>query len=162
MMMKSADVSNPTKSTHLYTPWISNITEEFFAQGDLEAKNGLEISPFCNRATSNTPNFNSQKSFIEYIVAPLFEALELVTPLYEIMSGLEISRIRFCSEPDKSQAGGSNTELKDVNCVAKCSNTLATPKSSTHLAPGNSLFAPTATKSHRRKSSFAREFRSTA
>jgi 3'5'-cyclic nucleotide phosphodiesterase len=101
MMMKSADVSNPTKSTDIYNEWISRITTEFFAQGDMERALGLEVSPFCNRdsPTAHDPT-SSQKGFIEFIVSPLFEALEMYAPLPAISAGLQESRRRFCKEEE--------------------------------------------------------------
>ncbi|EGF79038.1 hypothetical protein BATDEDRAFT_12624, partial [Batrachochytrium dendrobatidis JAM81] len=49
MLMKCADVSNPTKAWPLYQEWITRITEEFFNQGDRESALGLPFSPYCNR-----------------------------------------------------------------------------------------------------------------
>ncbi|RKO92309.1 hypothetical protein BDK51DRAFT_12619, partial [Blyttiomyces helicus] len=49
MLMKCADVSNPTKAAPLYYEWIQRITAEFHAQGDREKALGLPVSPFCNR-----------------------------------------------------------------------------------------------------------------
>ncbi|KAJ3050263.1 cAMP-specific 3',5'-cyclic phosphodiesterase 4D [Rhizophlyctis rosea] len=100
MLMKCSDVSNPTKSWPIYSEWITRITEEFFAQGDKERALGLPVSPFCNRdsATAHNPT-SSQKSFIEFIVAPLFEAFGQWCDLGEVREGLEASRARFSNAP---------------------------------------------------------------
>ncbi|KND00117.1 uncharacterized protein SPPG_04459 [Spizellomyces punctatus DAOM BR117] len=96
MLMKCSDVSNPTKSWPIYATWIQRITEEFFCQGDKEKELGLPISPFCNRdgERANDPR-SSQKSFIEFIVAPLVEAIGEWVELGELREGLEASRERF-------------------------------------------------------------------
>lgn len=92
MLMKCADVSNPTKELSLYEKWIDRIMTEFYNQGDMEKQLGLPVSPFMNREAGSS----AQKGFIEFIVYPLFEALEQWTPLYELKVNLEKSRERFC------------------------------------------------------------------
>ncbi|KAI8925161.1 hypothetical protein BC831DRAFT_401545, partial [Entophlyctis helioformis] len=93
MLMKCADVSNPTKSWPIYQEWITRITEEFFNQGDREKALGLPISPFCNRDGPNAANpTSSQQGFIEFIVNPLFEALEAWAPLGVMREGINHSR----------------------------------------------------------------------
>jgi hypothetical protein len=93
MLMKCSDVSNPTKEWPLYQEWINRILQEFYNQGDLEKKLGLPISPFMNRESIGP---SAQKGFIEYIVYPLFEALESWTDISEIKGNLDSSRDRFC------------------------------------------------------------------
>ncbi|KAJ3152833.1 cAMP-specific 3',5'-cyclic phosphodiesterase 4D [Geranomyces variabilis] len=114
MLMKCSDVSNPTKSWPIYSTWIQRITEEFFSQGDKEKELGLPISPFCNRegAKSGDPS-SSQKSFIEFIVAPLVEAVGEWVELGVIREGLEGSRERFGGGPTASgqHSGAKNAGL---------------------------------------------------
>ena len=94
MLMKCADVSNPTKEMPIYQEWISRIMAEFYNQGDLEKKLGLPISPFMNRESQGP---SAQKGFIEFIVYPLFEAFEFWTPLGNLKTNLALSRDRFCA-----------------------------------------------------------------
>ena len=65
MMLKCADVSNPTKKMPIYEKWTSRIIEEFFTQGDLEKMHGLPISPFFDRSNTFLPS--SQLGFIDFI-----------------------------------------------------------------------------------------------
>lgn len=78
-LIHCADLSNPTKSLHLYRRWNDLITQEFYNQGDEERKRGLEISAMCDRTSSSLEK--NQVSFIDYIVHPLWEAwADLVHP----------------------------------------------------------------------------------
>ncbi|KAJ3020338.1 cAMP-specific 3',5'-cyclic phosphodiesterase 4D [Thoreauomyces humboldtii] len=125
MLMKCSDVSNPTKTWPIYRTWIQRITEEFFSQGDKEKELGLPISPFCNRegAKSGDPS-SSQKSFIEFIVAPLVEAVGEWVELGVIREGLEGSRERF--------GGGAQNNNSNSSPHGKNLNTI------TPLPPGSS------------------------
>lgn len=51
MMIKCADLSNPTKRMDLYSQWTSRILEEFFNQGDQEKRFGIPVSPYYDRET---------------------------------------------------------------------------------------------------------------
>ena len=95
VLMKCADVSNPTKEWSLYNEWINRITAEFHQQGDLEKEMGLEVSPFMNRENSSNGS-NAQKGFIEFIVYPLFEALEYWTPISMFKHHLDSHRKKYC------------------------------------------------------------------
>ena len=95
VLMKCADVSNPTKEWNLYNEWINRITAEFHQQGDLEKEMGLDVSPFMNRDNSNNGP-NAQKGFIEFIVYPLFEALEYWTPIAMFKHHLDAHRKKYC------------------------------------------------------------------
>ncbi|KAJ3273736.1 cAMP-specific 3',5'-cyclic phosphodiesterase 4D [Terramyces sp. JEL0728] len=96
IIMKCADVANPTKESSIYDQWIQRITEEFYNQGDKEKQLGLPISPFSNREAQNLNS--SQKSFIEFIVYPLFESLEMWTSIPEIKINLDCSRDKYCKD----------------------------------------------------------------
>ncbi|KAJ3259027.1 hypothetical protein HDU77_002018, partial [Chytriomyces hyalinus] len=51
MMIKCADVSNPTKAWPLYEKWTGLVLEEFFTQGDAEKALGIPVSPYYDRDT---------------------------------------------------------------------------------------------------------------
>jgi len=78
-MVHCSDLSNPTKPLHLYKEWTDRLMNEFWAQGDKEKEEGLEISAMCDRETANVEK--SQVGFISFIVQPLWETWgELVYP----------------------------------------------------------------------------------
>lgn len=70
MALKCADICNPCRTWELSKQWSEKVTEEFFYQGDVERKCNLDISPLCDRNTSNIANI--QIGFITYLVEPLF------------------------------------------------------------------------------------------
>jgi hypothetical protein len=73
MFIKCCDVSNPTKSRPLYDEWINRVMSEFFSQGDREKQLNIPVSPFCNRDNANV--YSCQKGFIDFVAAPIFEAV---------------------------------------------------------------------------------------
>ncbi|ORX58572.1 HD-domain/PDEase-like protein [Piromyces finnis] len=70
IFIKCADVGNPVKPLDIYVHWVKMIIEEFFQQGDEEAKRGMIISPYMDRNFENTPD--NQIGFISFVVNPLF------------------------------------------------------------------------------------------
>ncbi|OUM69654.1 hypothetical protein PIROE2DRAFT_33516, partial [Piromyces sp. E2] len=73
IFIKCADVGNPVKPLDIYIIWVKMITEEFFQQGDEEAKRGMIISPYMDRNFENVPD--NQIGFISFVVSPLFISL---------------------------------------------------------------------------------------
>ena len=55
------------------------VTEEFYALGDIERAAGLPISTFCDRE-KDTDLAKSQLGFLQYVCRPLFAAVERVLP----------------------------------------------------------------------------------
>jgi len=75
LLLKAADVSNPTKATPLYLFWTNRILEEFYHQGDEEKEKGLPLSPGCDRFAPNLPR--GQLGFINFVVKPTFDAIKV-------------------------------------------------------------------------------------
>ena len=48
------------------------------AQGDLERSKGLPVSILCDRERNEVPK--SQMTFLEYVVKPTFEAIQVLLP----------------------------------------------------------------------------------
>ncbi|KAJ1551992.1 cAMP-specific 3',5'-cyclic phosphodiesterase 4C, partial [Nowakowskiella sp. JEL0078] len=100
MIIKCADVSNPTKAWPLYEEWIHRIIAEWYVQGDKERELGLPISAYCDRYAppappGQHPHQSSQQGFIEFIVAPMFEALASWTDIEVIRMGLDTNRSKW-------------------------------------------------------------------
>jgi len=77
-LLHCADLGNPTKKTEVYTVWANNIIQESWAQGDLEKKADLKISPMCDRDCCDIPRI--QIYFIDFIIHPLYEAWAVIVP----------------------------------------------------------------------------------
>ncbi|KAI9219577.1 hypothetical protein BC828DRAFT_349239 [Blastocladiella britannica] len=90
MMMKCSDVSNPTKEWSLYEVWYKRILDEFFRQGDIERRLGLDVSPFMDRDKVNIPS--CQLGFVDFVVMPLYTAFNLFAPVPAIMQSLANNR----------------------------------------------------------------------
>ena len=78
ILLHVSDISNPARTFSIAEKWAKLISQEFFKQGDMEAIQGLEISPLCNR--HKTKLGESQVGFITYVVYPLFDAWSKIVP----------------------------------------------------------------------------------
>ena len=97
LLLHSADVAHPTKEWSLHKEWTARCMEEFFSQGDREKEMGLDVSPLCDRNSTQIPQ--SQIGFIDYIIVPLFST---VNDLLNLLPGVTKSLI-LSSESPKSQ-----------------------------------------------------------
>lgn len=73
MLLKYADLSNPSRTWATCYAWSNRIMNEFFAQGDKERSAGMTISPFMDRRETNWPK--CQHTFISFVVKPFMELL---------------------------------------------------------------------------------------
>jgi hypothetical protein len=59
------------------------VVEEMYEQGRLEEQDGFIVAPFMKHPPTETVEFAKlQTSFVEFIVAPLFEAIVAVVPMW--------------------------------------------------------------------------------
>merc|ERR1711918_154094 len=72
-LLHCADVANPMKVWGLCRRIANLCIDEFFAQGDLEKAAGIPVQMLNDRDKVNRPN--SQIGFIEFMIAPLAEAM---------------------------------------------------------------------------------------
>lgn len=73
MLIKCADVSNPTRSLKFCVEWARRIAEEYFTQTDEEKHRNLPIvMPMFDRTTCSISK--SQIGFIEYIIHDMMDA----------------------------------------------------------------------------------------
>lgn len=78
LIVHFADISNPSKPDHISNQWTQRVYNEFFKQGDLEKKKGLQLSPFCDRETTNVNK--AMIGFIDFVVAPTIDILFNLMP----------------------------------------------------------------------------------
>jgi hypothetical protein len=78
MVVHACDMCNPSKDTPLAVKWTTLVMTEFFAQGDKEQSQGVPMSLFMNRRTTNIGT--CQVGFIDLLVSPLYAAMVQVLP----------------------------------------------------------------------------------
>lgn len=80
MLLHGADMSNPMRPWDLCEKYANLIMEEFFCQGDMEKEKGIPVQALNDRDKVVVPN--SQVGFIEFMIAPMVEAMvNLFSPL---------------------------------------------------------------------------------
>eukprot|EP00128_Syssomonas_multiformis_P005224 Colp12_sorted_trinity150504_noHs@22401 len=102
--IKCADMSNPARRTEISTKWTALIMEEFFRQGDMERELNMPVSMFMDRHNSNIPK--CQCGFIDFLVAPMFDAMHAFMPLEDALGNMKQNRKKWeemakCLEPPK-------------------------------------------------------------
>jgi hypothetical protein len=84
----TADVGHPAKEFSVHKKWTSLIYKEFFNQGDLEKKMGLQVSSMCDR--EKTDISTSVVNFINNYTLPSFKLLNCLLPkIINYVEGIE-------------------------------------------------------------------------
>lgn len=84
MILHAADISNPVRPITIASKWANMVTQEFFAQGDLEKSKGYPVSPMCDRQATLLPE--TQVKFIDFIVAPFYNLMERIFPEFACLA----------------------------------------------------------------------------
>lgn len=85
MMIKCADVCNPTRPLRDCIEWARRIAEEYFSQTDEEKKLKIPVvMPMFDRATCSIPK--SQIGFIDFIINDMMEAWDSFIDMPEMLS----------------------------------------------------------------------------
>ena len=74
MALKVADLGHNALPFDLHWKWLRRLEDEFFAQGDLEKQNSLEVSPLMDRDKPGPTNPQNQLGFSTFIMVPLYTA----------------------------------------------------------------------------------------
>jgi len=77
MCIKAADLSHGALEWSQHYEWSLLVTEEFYLQGDEEARLGLPKSPMCDREKNYTL-CKGQVGFLRFVVEPLFMELNAI------------------------------------------------------------------------------------
>jgi len=77
MCLKAGDLSHAALEWHQHYKWSMCLTEEFYRQGDEEARLGMPTSPLCNRM-DNSRLSTYQNGFLNFVVLPLFTELQAI------------------------------------------------------------------------------------
>lgn len=101
LIIKAADISNPSKIVGVYEQWTRGVISEFFAQGDAERSLGLPISANCDR--DSVVVCQTQVGFISDLVAPLFAALSQYTDRGLLGGGADPTLQAICSRIEENK-----------------------------------------------------------
>ncbi|XP_020716286.1 high affinity cAMP-specific and IBMX-insensitive 3',5'-cyclic phosphodiesterase 8 isoform X5 [Ceratitis capitata] len=90
MMIKVADVSNPSRQPSYCIEWARRIAEEYFTQTDEEKSKALPIvMPMFDRNTCSIPK--SQIGFIEYIIQDMMHAWDSFIDMPQLVTYMQIN-----------------------------------------------------------------------
>ncbi|KAF7381372.1 hypothetical protein HZH66_013766 [Vespula vulgaris] len=85
MMIKCADVSNPTRPLRSCIEWARRIAEEYFNQTDEEKKLNIPVvMPMFDRMTCSIPK--SQIGFVDFIINDMIEAWDSFIDMPEMLN----------------------------------------------------------------------------
>lgn len=124
MLIKCADVSNPTRPLKFCVEWARRIAEEYFTQTDEEKHRNLPIvMPMFDRTTCSISK--SQIGFIEYIIHDMMDAWNSFIEMPEIVRYMEHNYSKWKLFEEQ----GINT-LSDIKRMQLTLNSEATGSSS--------------------------------
>lgn len=87
MLIKCADVGNPTRPLKQCVEWAKRISEEYFRQTEEELARGIPpLMPGFERTTASIPK--SQTGFVDYFVADMYEAWDGKITLLKLIYGI--------------------------------------------------------------------------
>ncbi len=116
MCIKSADMCHPARPMYIHLRWTKCLMEEFFLQGDEEKNIGIEVSPNCDR--NDLDIADSQKSFINFLVKPLFKSWVsfLHSPNADVcMTSLSLNEAMWSSSKKYSTKGKTLNQLTSMH-----------------------------------------------
>lgn len=122
LLLHTADISHPAKPWRMHKKFADTILEEFFLQGDEEAKLGLPFSPLCDRNNVLIPE--SQISFIEFIVEP---SLTIMTDLIDFVLKLDDSSGPISLSKPSSDSNHSKPKTNSDNAPSNQNNSSSKP-----------------------------------
>lgn len=103
LLMHAADLSNAVRPFPTARKWAYDITEEFCAQGDLETKLGLPVSPLCGRAdlTTDVQKAKMQIGFLDFVVTPMYKHMAtFITGMEQCLDNVEANRALYVAIKD--------------------------------------------------------------
>lgn len=114
-LVHTSDLSNPAKMNEVFDKWTTLVYEEFFHQGDVERKLGMNISALCDR--NNVKVCKSQVGFIQYVVMPQFDMMLEIIPgmmFYKegILRNLERYKLKMEEEEKEKEETGPTVNNK--------------------------------------------------
>ncbi|XP_025016053.1 high affinity cAMP-specific and IBMX-insensitive 3',5'-cyclic phosphodiesterase 8A isoform X2 [Tetranychus urticae] len=129
MLIKCADVCNPTRPLPICNTWAERIAEEYCNQTDEEKALGLPVvMPAYDRATCSIPK--SQIGFIDFFAHDMFEAWDAFGDFPELMDNMNKNYAHYKEEErkesDKREARKSSTCKESVSTSEMGTNQIRT------------------------------------
>eukprot|EP01061_Rhynchopus_euleeides_P008574 TRINITY_DN17721_c0_g2_i1.p1 TRINITY_DN17721_c0_g2~~TRINITY_DN17721_c0_g2_i1.p1 ORF type:complete len:707 (+),score=225.19 TRINITY_DN17721_c0_g2_i1:248-2368(+) len=113
MAIKMADIGNCSRPKSLYLRWADRIAEEFYAQGDVEKRLNLSVSPFMDRKKHAADFSKGQMSFMNYIVLPMFDDVaQLLPSLQHLVTQCTSNRSIWTPEKAEGENQSATNEAK--------------------------------------------------
>lgn len=109
-LLHFADISSCARPPDVFLQRSNLIEEEFFRQGDCERELGLPISPMMDRQKDNL--LKGQVGFIDFVVAPLFQSVQLLVPGLNVQLAAAMQRNKEATKAAVAAASFSSTGLQ--------------------------------------------------
>ncbi|KRT84067.1 hypothetical protein AMK59_249 [Oryctes borbonicus] len=123
MMIKCADVSNPTRPLGLCVEWARRITEEYFQQTDEEkAKNLPVLMPMFDRTTCSIPK--AQIGFVDFIINDMVEAWNGFIDFPELVTYMRQNYLKWKEFDEKGYT--TLTDIRKLQMTVLSPNTTPT------------------------------------
>ena len=95
MLLKAADISNITKDFDISRKWGICVMEEFYRQGDVERKVGVDVTPMFDRE-KKVELAKGQIDFINFVGKPYFDVVRKCFPQLSYMrEGLDANLVEW-------------------------------------------------------------------
>merc|ERR1719235_2876633 len=124
-MVHGSDVGNHMKPWDLAERLAHLCVDEFFAQGDLEKAAGIPVQMLNDRDKVNRPN--SQIGFIEFMIAPMVEAMICLFPQLDELALNLGSNIQswyevWCEETSPAPEAAEKVNARVGKVMMRCQN----------------------------------------
>ena len=104
--LHAADISNPCKRWPLHKRWTDAIQQEMLQQGEREASEGLDRSPYTDAAETYGRVGEVTSGFVRTYVLPLFALLQRLMPEAELcLLGIDDNMRRWADEDERVRRG---------------------------------------------------------
>ena len=103
MIIKLSDINGPCKRHDIHIQWTHRIAEEFYEQGDDEARLGMPISPFMDRQNSQLAKLQEVSSAL-LVPIDAKNVTKLLIVIYQSFGGSSVQLVRSGWSPARPLA----------------------------------------------------------
>lgn len=121
IMIKCADVSNPTRPLAICVEWAQRIAEEYFEQTDEEMSRGLPVMmPMFDRRTCSIPK--AQIGFVDFIINDMIEAWNVFIDMPQLISYMKGNYLKwkeYDEEGYTTTADIKSLQMRSLSIIAQ-------------------------------------------